>query len=267
MNFGSAKTSLAALAIATTVYLLLCSHHPLLTIALVVSTFMMTAFSWISAAHLLGVPSAAKLAVFSLAFGMFAEVTGTQYGWFFGDYHFTDVLGPQIWGVPIAIPLMWFTLSYIAYVMANLIFWQTPVHKASTLGQTVLTAFMAALLVTAFDLGADPYLVYALEAWVMHKKDGAWFGETVQGFFGWMTVTFIIVMVFQLWSRKRQPQPFSGPVKLLSVLPLVNYGSFMVYQMVLGVPVETRTIAFFAMGIPLLIAAVQWSRWKSQLPR
>lgn len=264
MNFGSAKAALAALTITIIVYLLLANHQPLLTIALVVSTLMMTTFSWISATHLLGAIPAAKLAAIAVVFGLFAEITGTQYGWFFGEYTFTEVLGPKIWGVPIVIPMMWFALAYIGYVMANLIFWQTPAHKASTLGQAVLTAIMAALLVTAFDLGADPYFVYGIEAWIMHKKDGAWFGETVQGFFGWMAVTFIIVIVFQAWNRKCQPQPQSANAKFLAMLPLLNYGSFMVFQMVLGTPVETRTIAFFAMGIPLLVATVQWSRWKNQ---
>jgi putative membrane protein len=34
--------------------------------------------------------------------------------------------------------------------------------------------------------------------------------------------------------------------------------------MALGTPVETRTIALFAMGIPLLAAACGFSRWQAQ---
>lgn len=41
---------------------------------------------------------------------------------------------------------------------------------------------LAAMIVTAFDLGADPYFVYTLKAWIMAKTGYAWFGETVQGF-------------------------------------------------------------------------------------
>jgi uncharacterized membrane protein len=265
MDSKSTKATLAVLTAAIAIYLLTCSHHSIVTMALVTSSFAMTALNWISAVNLMGLRPATKFAIFSIAFGLFAEITGTHYGWFFGEYTFTDVLGPRLWDVPIVIPMMWFTLTLIGYVMANLIFWQTPVHRPASFGQAVLASFMAALLVTAFDLGADPYLVYELEAWVMHKKDGAWFGETVQGFFGWMIVSFTIVMVFQVWNKENPPQLLSMQAKIFSGLPLLNYGSFMIYQIILGVPVETRTIAFFAMGIPLLIAIVQWSRWKAQL--
>lgn len=119
MNWKFSKPTFFALTIATTVYLLLCHHHPALTIALVISTFIMTAFSWISAANILGLHSAAKMSFLSIVFGMLAEYTGTQYGWFFGEYIFTDVLGPKLWGVPIVIPMMWFTLAYIGYIMAT----------------------------------------------------------------------------------------------------------------------------------------------------
>lgn len=97
----------------------------------------------------------------------------------------------------------------------------------------------------------------------MFKKDGAWFGETVQGFFGWMIVTFIIVMSFQAWNLKNIQKHSSENINTLSLIPLLNYGSFIIFQMTFGTPVETRTIAFFAMGIPFLIAIVQWIRWKN----
>jgi hypothetical protein len=37
----------------------------------------------------------------------------------------------------------------------------------------------------------------------------------------------------------------------------------MVFQMVEGYPVETRTIALFAMGIPLLTAMCGFARWQA----
>jgi putative membrane protein len=46
-----------------------------------------------------------------------------------------------------------------------------------------------------------------------------------------------------------------------AALPLLLYGGLMVYQMVLGDPVETRTIAAFAMGIPLVCAVAGWREW------
>jgi hypothetical protein len=88
----------------------------------------------------------------------------------------------------LVIPLMWFALTYIGYVIANLIIWRAPVDGSPRILDVVLMSLLAAMLVTAYDLGADPYMVFVLKAWIMTKKDGAWFGETVQGFVGWMVV-------------------------------------------------------------------------------
>ena len=49
---------------------------------------------------------------------------------------------------------------------------------------------------------------------------------------------------------------------LMVLLPLGIYGSGMLFQMVWGFPVETRAIAPFAMGIPLLCALAGYWRWR-----
>jgi len=45
------------------------------------------------------------------------------------------------------------------------------------------------------------------------------------------------------------------------------YGFLMVYLMLFGAPVETRTIALFAMGFPLLAATLGLLRWRGVLAR
>lgn len=238
------------------------------TALLIVSAVTMFFCSWASAAHLLG-PRAANLFVaIALPIGWFAEETGARFGWFFGSYHYTDVLGPRIGSVPAIIPLMWFALCYVAYILANLMVWQMPVERVPTarwrLAHTLVMSFLAAALVTAYDLGADPYMVFTLKAWIMTKTDGGWFGETLQGFVGWMVVAFAIVLLFRLAVRNRPPAPALPALGRHTAVPLVIYGGSMLFQACLGTPVETRVIALFAMGIPLLVALCGWARW--QLP-
>lgn len=231
------------------------------TTTLVVSSVLMFGFCLVSAAQLLGLRSALGFAALALGLGWFAEQMGATRGWFFGEYHYTDVLGPRLGEVPVVIPLMWFALTYAGYVMANLIVSRTPVDRSTGLGDLALLSFLSATIVTAFDLGADPYFVYKMGAWVMVKKDGWWFGETLQGFAGWMLVSFVVVMTFRLWLRGRAPRPAEGFMRRHAALPLLLYGGLMAYQMALGHPVETRTIAAFAMGIPLLCAVAGWRQW------
>lgn len=232
---------------------------------LVASAVLMFCACLASAAHVLGLRPALHLALIALPVGWFAEQMGASYGWFFGSYDYTDVLGPQLGQVPLVIPLMWFALSYTGYVMANLIVWQTPCDGATSSGRSVVLSFLAALIVTAYDLGVDPYMVYKLKAWIMVKHDGWWFGETLQGFAGWMLVAFVIVFAFRLTLRRSRAQPAPARTRRRDILvPLGLYGALMLYEATQGVPVETRTIAVFVMGIPLFCAVCGLVRWHKE---
>lgn len=237
------------------------SETPETTNLLIASSILMFACCWTSAIHFLGARAALNFVVIGVTLGWAAEQLGSSYGWFFGSYTYTTVLGPTLGDVPIIIPLMWFALTYVAYVLSNLIAWQTPMDGVATLGKSLVTSLLAAMLVTAYDLGADPYMVFTLKAWIMTMKDGWWFGETLQGFFGWALVSFTIVFTFRLTLHKNKPQPALHIATWHALVPALIYGGSMVFQMCKGNPVETRTIALFAMGIPLLSALIGWYRW------
>jgi uncharacterized membrane protein len=234
------------------------------TIALVISSVLMFAFCWAHASHLLGAQAALKFVLIAVCLGWFAEQMGSTYGWFFGRYTYTEVLGWRLGDVPMIIPLMWFALCYTAYVISYFVIWQSPMTVLPSLRHAAFMSLLAAMLVTAYDLGADPYMVFVLKAWIMTKTDGWWFGETLQGFVGWMQVSFVIVFCFHLAVRKSGLKPDASLSKWQMLLPFGIYGFSMVFQMLKGYPVETRTIAFFAMGIPLLIGLAGWWRWKPQ---
>ena len=233
------------------------------TLLLIGSSILMFACCWSSAIHLLGARAAFHFVAIALVSGWFAEQMGASHGWFFGEYTYTTVLGPTLGDVPVIIPLMWFALCYVAYVIANLIVWQTPADGIAPTGRALVMSLLAGLIVCAYDLGADPYMVFVLKAWIMTKTDGWWFGETLQGFFGWTFVAFFIIFCFRLTLRRWAPQPATDIAKWHVLIPMLIYGGSMVFQMCFGHPVETRTIALFAMGIPLLCALLGWSRWRS----
>jgi putative membrane protein len=240
------------------------------TVALVASSLLMFGCCWASAAHLLGGGAALRLVAIATSFGWLAEQLGSSYGWFFGSYTYTPVLGPRLGDVPVVIPMMWFALAYIGYVVANLIVWQDPVDRPASLGHDAIMALLGAMVVTCYDLGVDPYMVYVLKAWIMAKTDGWWFGETVQGFAGWMIVSFAILFAFRRLARVRTPAAAAGtvlPTLRHVFVPLGVYAGLMVFQVLLGHPVEARTIALFAMGFPLLAATIGLLRWQGILAR
>jgi putative membrane protein len=246
--------------------LLTARSHSASTTLLVACSVAMFAACWASATHLLGAGAALRFVLIGTTLGWVAEQLGSSYGWFFGSYTYTAVLGPRLGDVPVVIPLMWFGLAYIGHVTANLIVWQAPTDGATPLLQAVVMSLLAAMIVTAYDLGADPYMVFKLEAWIMAKRDGWWFGETLQGFVGWMFVSFVIVSVFRLSVRRRPPVPAIPVGRRHALVPLLIYGANMAFQAFHGYPVETRTVAVFAMGLPLLAALCGFMRWQSPAP-
>jgi putative membrane protein len=237
------------------------------TVMLVASSLLMFGCCWASAAHLLGGGAALRLVAIAAGLGWLAEQLGSSYGWFFGSYTYTPVLGPRLLDVPVVIPMMWFALAYIGYVVSNLIVWQDPVDRPATLGHDAVMALLGAMVVTCYDLGVDPYMVYVLKAWIMTETDGWWFGETVQGFAGWMTVSFAILFAFRRLARVRATPAPVTPTMRHVLVPLGVYAGLMVFQVLLGYPVEARTIALFAMGFPLLAATIGLLRWQGVLAR
>jgi uncharacterized membrane protein len=231
------------------------------TLLLILSSLLMFAASLSSAAHLLGTRAALRFALIAVFTGWLAEQLGSSYGWFFGDYTYTNVLGPRIGDVPFVIPLMWFALTYGAYVITGLIVWQSPVDRADGTAWTLVLSLLAALIVTSWDLAADPYFVYTLKAWIMGMKDGWWFGETLQGFVGWATVSFVIILAFRLTLRRWPAQAALPAARRHVLVPMAIYGGSTAFQVAVAEPVELRTVAFFAVGVPLLAAACGLARW------
>ncbi len=236
-------------------------RYPPLTLALVLACAVMFWVCAWAATRLLGYRGARTLIGLALAMGWFAEQMGSTHGWFFGRYTYTEVLGPRLGDVPLAIPLMWFALSLIGYVMASLMLWRRPVHAHPGFRGGLLTAWVAAMVITAFDLGADPYFVFVLKAWIMQKTDGGWFGETLQGFAGWMAVALIIQCSFQALAAPRRSPPAKDGAPLAALALVLIYASGLVFQVLLGHPIEVRAIAFFAMGLPVVLAWAAWHQW------
>jgi len=257
VSLAFSLTVIAALA-------LLLRGWPFLTRLIVICSVLMFAACFASATRLLGRRAAASLAALAVVTGWSAEQMGSSYGWFFGSYTYTDVLGPQLGDVPVIIPMMWFALAYAGYVISNLIVWQTPGDGRTSVRRSAVMAFLAALVVTSYDLAADPYMVYGLEAWIMEKKDGWWFGETLQGFVGWMLVAFTIVFAFRLLLRRLPVAPVAAAPLGVVLVPLALYAGLMVFLATMGTPVETRTIAVFAMGVPLFCASCGLVRWRTE---
>lgn len=224
------------------------------------SSIFTATFCFVSAIELLGLRAAAKFLAIALAIGWAMEQIGTIYGFPFGRYVYTDVLGPRIGEVPFVIPMMWFSFAYMAYTMSNFIMWQRPNHSGRKWVDVAFGCFMVGMIVTVYDLVADPYMFKVAKAWTM-IGGGSYFGETAQGFFGWFLTGSLISLLFRIAEPTiATPLPHKAQ-RWSAAYPLFAFFFYIGFFVDNGEPPETRSIALFAMGLPLVAALAGWVRW------
>lgn len=130
--------------------------------------------------------------------GFVAEIIGVRYGFIFSPYRYTDVLQPQLFGVPLVMFSAWLTL--VAYCRQMLINLKLPALAEATL---------AALWMTAIDLVIDPLAANQLGYW-RWAQSGAYYGIPLRNFIGWFVVSFIIFSGFRSMWQKNQAARYVG---------------------------------------------------------
>ena len=223
-------------------------------------TLLMTVFCLASSMLLLGGAGTAVFFLVGISLGLCFEAMSIRTGFPFGRYYYTPLFGPGLFEVPFIIPLAWYVIVYLGYVIANLMIEQAPVGAGGGILRAVWLSLIGAGVVTAYDLAADPFMVRKIGAWVMIER-GDYFGEQLRGFAGWTLVSFLIAVIARVLNRWLQARPVSPPPLLAAAYPVAAYGMWWLFFSVAGFPRGTRVIAVYAMGIPTLAAISGLVRW------
>lgn len=122
------------------------------------------------------------------AIGFGSELAGVAFGLPYGGYQYTEVLGPQLAGVPLVLTTAWLVLvAYVQHATARL--------RLPALARVAL----AAAWMTAIDLLIDPLAAGPLGYWVW-AESGPYFGIPLSNFAGWfVTSAVIFALVPQGW--------------------------------------------------------------------
>lgn len=206
-------------------------------------------------------------ASFAVAFS--AEALGVNFGLVFGSYYYSDILGVQLFGVPLLAALAWEPIVYAAFCISDLV---SPLVSGlpgvSGLRPSVIwPAVIGALATTAWDMMIDPIAVS--QGWWVWVDGGPYVpyvanGVPIQNFIGWLVVAFTINLLYRFLAE-RAPQPprtasltFYGPVMLYASLFLTSFG---VTITILERP-EVALIGLLAMGpfLAITLANIGWMR-------
>jgi uncharacterized membrane protein len=167
--------------------------------------------------------SAGTLAIFYatvFAISTAIENIGVLTGIPFGHYHYTEILGPQLGLVPVAIGLTYVPAAYISWILAEVVAGYAPSDTRPIARITV--ALTAAVAMVFWDLGLDPLNSTVNQSWIW-AEGGAYYGVPVLNFFGWFftVVCFTLPLSFFLAKRAR-PETLLMPGQFW-VVPIFTY--------------------------------------------
>ena len=143
----------------------------------------------------LGTRNAVIFLIFSSFAGFAAEVLGTNTGFPFGDYGYSELLGSKLLGVPVVVPLIWFVISYIT--LSILLGAFHIIHRPA--GATLSISALAAFGAMAWDLLIDPmFTSYGYWTWSASQPivSPRLSGVPLTNFLGWFVLVFVVISLY-----------------------------------------------------------------------
>lgn len=144
-----------------------------------------------------------RLAVFLVVcylLGFFAEFLGVNYGLIFGNYAYGEVLGWQLFGVPVVIGINWFVVSYCCVHLAAMI---NSKWYFTIIGGSIFTVLL--------DFLIEPVAIQ-LGYWTWEGGD-----IPISNYLGWFLVSLLILGVFRI-LRIKTNNPLALPLLIIQVV-------------------------------------------------
>jgi len=151
-----------------------------------------------------------------------SELLGTSTGFPFGHYHYLSGLGYKIGGlVPFTIPLSWFYLGLVSYVIA----------RAGVAGRggelnwvrQISAIALGALLLTSWDFVLDPAMSQTAVPFWEFEEAGAFFGMPYRNLAGWMGTGALFMSVAAFLWRKTPNVLQRSQLSLPLTVYLINF--------------------------------------------
>jgi putative membrane protein len=168
-------------------------------------------------------------------------------------YHYTAILGPRFLGVPLVVPLGWFSMLYASHITVNVMVGGSPLSPRRGGSRLLILGALTALVMTAWDLTLDPFMVDKVGAWVW-EHPGGFLGIPFANFVSWLEVSFIIALSFRLVERDLPPPPYAGEKRFLAALPVLVFGAVGLSGCFAKLPGGLGLLPPFTMGIASLAA-------------
>jgi uncharacterized membrane protein len=192
------------------------------------------------------------------------EWLGTHFGVPFGHYYYTNQLGPLLMDVPVVIPVQWFNMLYVCYIMAKVILKRNNdgVSASISFQRILLSSVVVGLFMVSWDFINDPYMV-GVGSWVW-TAPMEFFGLAFQGiplsnFLGWVFTSALTVLLVDLYRRqdRESVKKFMDNItEPINGLILVPYLFAFVIQTISGITVGVFSFSIATTLVPIGLALV-----------
>jgi len=168
----------------------------------------------------------------------------------YGEYAYSDALGPTLLGVPFLVPLAWLMMAWPSWLLAELLARQRIVRIA-----------VAAGIFAAWDVVLDPQMVQAGYWTWAHPQPGLPGIDTVPltNLAGWLLAGAVLMTLLDVLVARTAvgDAPRIGAAAPMLALGWMTLGGALAHAGWLGLPGSAAWGA--ALSVPVLVAlAVQW---------
>jgi uncharacterized membrane protein len=213
--------------------------HPL-TALVVVLTLLPIGFVLLHGTQRYGLGGILTFIALALVVSNILENVSILTGFPFGHYHYTDVLGPKLFLVPILIGPAYMGTGYLAWVLATILV--RPVLRASSWFTILAVPVIAAFMMVAWDVCFDP-LASTVQHWWIWEQGGGFFGVPLTNYLGWFFTVYVFYQLFAFFLHlrpeshsvtRRLSSSFDGPA--VGLYAVIGLGYVLQYLQSLRVP-------------------------------
>jgi len=148
------------------------------------------------------------LIVFAIAW--ISETVSMITGFPFGNYHYTEIMAPYLWHVPVFVLPAYALMGYASWSLACLVLERRGAHvdRFALLGVPLL----AATAMVVWDLSMDPLRATLEGRWVW-LDGGAHLGIPISNYLGWFGVTWLMFQSFAAYLYLHPKRRFAKLVR------------------------------------------------------
>lgn len=170
----------------------------------ILNTVLLVAFALVHGVSNYGWRTIVRFIVICLVVSNIAENLSIVTGFPFGHYHYTDVLGPKLFLVPITIGGAYFGAGYLSWTVSLVLLGRTT-RTIDTFARWALP-LVASFVMTSWDFMLDPGASTVNHYWIW-EQGGGFFGVPFQNYLGWLLTVFVFFAIFAGYVATRPAPP------------------------------------------------------------